>query len=271
MCRVLGLSTSGYYAWLKRPPSARARRDAELRVQVRKSWQASRWTLRIEGASRRRRKAVTTVQNADARPPPHLVDRNFHTEVPDLLWVADITHVRTDAGWLYLAGRRGRLEPQGCGLGVDHAGHFGQHSGPEDKRTRTIIGTALEKLGVEVILTNSPQAKGRVERTFGTAQDRLVNRMRLARITTLEEANRYLEEQWIPSGTNASLWRPPTPLDAHRPLPPDTDLQGDAPFDDDPGGDAGRLGVGGRDLPEAVLEAHGEVVGHGLQVGLGEE
>ena len=131
MCRVLGLSTSGYYAWLKRPPSARARRDADLRIQVRKSWEASRRTYGrprihadlkaqgeqvapkrvarlmreegIEGASRRRRKAVTTVRDADARPAPDLVDRNFHAEGPDLLWVADITHVRTDTGWLYLA------------------------------------------------------------------------------------------------------------------------------------------------------------------------
>ena len=81
---------------------------------------------------------------------------------------------------------------------MDHAGHFGQRCGPEDKPTRTIIGTALEKLGVEVILANSPQARGRVEQAFGTAQDRLVKGMRLARIATLEEANRYLEEQWIP-------------------------------------------------------------------------
>ena len=62
----------------------------------------------------------------------------------------------------------------------------------------TKIGTVLEKLGVEVILANSPQAKGRVERTFGTAQDRLVKEMRLARVTTLEAANRYLEERWVP-------------------------------------------------------------------------
>ena len=131
MCRVLGLSTSGYYAWLERPPSARARRDAALRVQVRESWEASRRTYGrprihadliargervapkriarlmreegIEGASRRRRKAATTVRDADARPAPDLVDRNFHADGPDRLWVADITCVRTDAGWLYVA------------------------------------------------------------------------------------------------------------------------------------------------------------------------
>ena len=59
-------------------------------------------------------------------------------------------------------------------------------------------GAALEKLGVEVVLANSPQAKGRVERTFGTAQDRLIKEMRLARTATIEAANRYLVEQWMP-------------------------------------------------------------------------
>ena len=108
---------------------------------------------------------------------------------------------------------------------VDHAGHFGQCLGPEGKRTRTIIGTALEKLGVEVILANSPQAKGRVERTFGTAQDRLVKEMRLARVTTLEAANRYLEERWVPFWNERFTVAPADPLDAHRPLPPDTDLE----------------------------------------------
>ena len=131
MCRVLGLSTSGYYAWLNRPPSARARRDDELRVLVRRSWEASRRTYGrprihadlqaqgervgpgriarimreegIEGVSRRRRKAVVVGRDADARPAPDLVDRNFRADGPDELWVADITHVPTATAWLYVA------------------------------------------------------------------------------------------------------------------------------------------------------------------------
>ena len=55
----------------------------------------------IEGASRRRRKAATTVRDADARPVLDLAHRNFRAEGPDRLWVADITYVRT--GWLYVA------------------------------------------------------------------------------------------------------------------------------------------------------------------------
>ena len=108
---------------------------------------------------------------------------------------------------------------------VDRAGHFGQCFGPEGKPTRTIIGAALEKLGVEVILANSPQAKGRVERTFGTAQDRLITEMRLARIATIEAANRYLAEQWMPFRNERFAVAPAEPLDAHRPLPPDIDLE----------------------------------------------
>ena len=108
---------------------------------------------------------------------------------------------------------------------VDRAGHFGQCFGPEGKPTRTIIGAALEKLGVEVILANSPQAKGRVERTFGTAQDRLIKEMRLARVATIEAANRYLVEQWMPFRNERFAVAPADPLDAHRPLPPDIDLE----------------------------------------------
>src|SRR5208283_3987004 len=55
---------------------------------------------------------------------------------------------------------------------------------------------ALQELGVEVIHAHSPQAKGRIERLFGTLQDRLVKEMRLRGIQTLEEANGFLEEYW---------------------------------------------------------------------------
>ena len=59
--------------------------------------------LGIEGVTRRRFKTGTTKRDAKARPAPDLVNRDFSAERPDQLWVADITHVRTWAGWLYLA------------------------------------------------------------------------------------------------------------------------------------------------------------------------
>jgi hypothetical protein len=61
----------------------------------------------------------------------------------------------------------------------------------------TQIGRALRELGITWIAAHSPQAKGRVERNFGTAQDRMVKGMRVAGVKTLEEANRYLEEDYL--------------------------------------------------------------------------
>jgi hypothetical protein len=61
----------------------------------------------------------------------------------------------------------------------------------------TQIGRALQELGIMWIAAHSPQAKGRVERNFATAQDRLVKGMRVAGVKTIEEANRYLEEDYL--------------------------------------------------------------------------
>ena len=131
MCRVLGLSPSGYYAWVRRPPSARVKRDAELVLKIRKAYDEYRQVYGrprlyaelkeagevvgekrvgrlmkqegIWGASRRRRGPKTTRRNADARPVVDLVERNFTADGPDQLWVADITYIPASAGFLYLA------------------------------------------------------------------------------------------------------------------------------------------------------------------------
>ncbi len=130
MCRMLGVSTSGYYAWLGRPPSARACADAELSERIRAIHERSRATygaprihaelsaagLRI-GRKRvarlmdaaglygvsRRKWVTTTVRDRAARPAPDLVERNFTAPGPNRLWVADITYIPTWAGFLYLA------------------------------------------------------------------------------------------------------------------------------------------------------------------------
>ena len=131
MCRVLGLSTSGYYDWMDRSPSERERRDEALPGRIEVVWRDSRETsgrprihaavraqgervgqkrvarlmkrAGIPGVSRRRWKTATTRRDAKARSAPDLVNRNFSAEGPDQLWVADITYVPTWAGWLYLA------------------------------------------------------------------------------------------------------------------------------------------------------------------------
>ena len=80
-------------------------------------------------------------------------------------------------------------------------------------------------MGVEVILAGSPQAKGRVERSFGTAQDRLIKEMRVAGIDTLGGANRFLAEWWTPFWNDRFTVNSRDPMDAHRPLPPGVDLE----------------------------------------------
>jgi len=67
------------------------------------------------------------------------------------------------------------------------------------REPQTQFGRAAAELGIEIILANSPQAKGRVERVHGTHQDRLVKLMRLAKIATIEHANAYLEEHYWPA------------------------------------------------------------------------
>jgi Homeodomain-like domain len=82
----------------------------------------------------------------------------------------------------------------------------------------TQITRALVELGIGRISAHSPQAKGRVERCFATAQDRLVKGLRLRRATTLEQANEYLESEFLPEWNQRFTVRPANSTDAHRPL-----------------------------------------------------
>jgi putative transposase len=130
MCRVLGISTSGYYAWVGREPSKRARQDEVLRKKIEAIHDESRGTYGrprvhaelkegnvhvgykrvgrlmrqagLRGVCRRKRYR-TTVRDRGARPAPDLIDRNFTVKRPDQLWVADITYIPTRAGFLFLA------------------------------------------------------------------------------------------------------------------------------------------------------------------------
>jgi putative transposase len=130
MCRALGVSPGGFYARLKRPPSARARADAELGARIAEIHRHSRATygaprilaelreqgIRVGGkrvarlmraaglrGASRRNWIITTVRDRAARPAPDLVERNFTAAAPNRLWVADITYIPTWAGFLYLA------------------------------------------------------------------------------------------------------------------------------------------------------------------------
>ncbi len=130
MCRLLGVSASGYYAWQGRAPSARDQSDAALLERIREFHLISRGTYGaprihaeladqghavsrkriarlmrnagLAGVSRRKGRR-TTLRDARARAAPDLVERDFAAEAPDQLWVADITYIPTWAGFLYLA------------------------------------------------------------------------------------------------------------------------------------------------------------------------
>jgi transposase len=88
----------------------------------------------------------------------------------------------------------------------------------------TQIGRALQELQIAWIPAHSPQAKGRVERGFSTAQDRLVKGLRVTGISCLEEANAYLEEQFLAWWNGTLSVAPKNHSDAHRPLTREHDL-----------------------------------------------
>jgi len=94
----------------------------------------------------------------------------------------------------------------------------------DGKLPETQIGRALRELGIGRIRALSPQAKGRIERFFQTAQDRLVKGMRKRGVCSLETANRYLEKEYLPLWNDRFTVRPANETDAHRPLGKEHDL-----------------------------------------------
>ena len=88
----------------------------------------------------------------------------------------------------------------------------------------TQFGRALQELGIKLIPAGSPQAKGRVERFNGTAQDRLVKELRLAGATTIEHANVVLEQVFLPWFNRRCTVKPASANNAHRPLAPSMKL-----------------------------------------------
>ena len=98
------------------------------------------------------------------------------------------------------------------------------HPVREEPLPPTQIGRALKELGIGWIAAHSPQAKGRVERSFQTAQDRLVKGLRVAGAKTLEEANAYLATEYLPEWEAKFTVVAACADDAHRPLGKQHDL-----------------------------------------------
>ena len=131
MCRVLKVSESGYHAWRRRPPSARAEENSRLETEIKAAHQRTRETygperlqadladhgieasvyrikrlrskLGLRCKQKRKFKATTNSKHSLPLAPNHL-DRQFATTAPNEAWVSDITYVATEEGWLYLAG-----------------------------------------------------------------------------------------------------------------------------------------------------------------------
>lgn len=92
------------------------------------------------------------------------------------------------------------------------------HIAKDNPDLKTQFGRAMLALHIEPIFAQSPQAKGRVERLFDTLQDRLVKELRLANISTIDKANRFLKERFIPSFNGKFAVEPVSPSDLHQPL-----------------------------------------------------
>ena len=125
MCRVLGVSPSGYYAWRERLPSKQAQARAALDAQVRGEFErrkgragAPRLSRHLERGRRQvaqslrgqglrakaaRKFKATTNSNHSLPVAENLLQQDFTAQRPNKVWVGDITYIATDEGWLYLA------------------------------------------------------------------------------------------------------------------------------------------------------------------------
>jgi len=132
----------------------------------------------------------------------------------------------TTEAYMDLLGRYLRNRGRMTAMYVDRDSIFRAEKRDSDyvQPTLTQFKRALEELEIGLILANSPQAKGRVERFNKTAQDRLVKELRLAGATTMEQANKVLQEKFLPWFNRRCAQPPASPNNAHRPLHPSMNL-----------------------------------------------
>jgi hypothetical protein len=145
------------------------------------------------------------------------VDGSTHHWLPEAKWRQDLILFLDDATSQVLSAYLVEEEGSGtvltglkeviarhglfCSLYTDRGSHFfhtPKAGGPVDKGQLTQVGRVLAQLGIEHIPSYSPQARGRIERLFGTWQGRLPQELATAKIGTLEEANAYIKEKFIP-------------------------------------------------------------------------
>ena len=130
----------------------------------------------------------------------------------------------TTEGYLDLLGRYLRQHGRMVAIYADRHSIFQNTAEEGQNPPPTQVGRALAELDIQLIPAHSPQAKGRVERFNGTAQDRLVKELRLAGASTMEEANAVLDKTFLPWFNRRCTVKPQSPNDAHRRLHPSMSL-----------------------------------------------
>jgi transposase len=212
--RVLKLYQEVYFDFNVRHFHEKLAEEHGIRVSY--SW--VKQALQGAGLVARRKKRGAHRRRRPRRPLPGMllhIDGSTHRWFPDgrrhdlIVILDDATSeiyyaqlVEEESTRTVMAGLKEVIERQGlfCALYSDRASHFfhtPQAGQPVDKTRVTQVGRALKEFGVHMIAAYSPQARGRMERSYSTWQGRLPQELRLRRITTLEAANRFLRDHYI--------------------------------------------------------------------------
>jgi hypothetical protein len=183
------------------------------------SYNWTRLTLQAHGRVRKAPRRGAHRRKRPRRALPGMMlhqDGSTHEWVPGQWWDLIVTmddatskiysafFVEQEGTMSSFTGLRQVIEADGlfCALYADRAGHYWhtpEAGGKVDRDNPTQVGRALAQLGIELIPAYSPEARGRSERLFGTLQKRLPQELRLAGITTMEAANRFLKQTCIPA------------------------------------------------------------------------
>ena len=163
-------------------------------------------------------RTTTSIEKSSGRALPGMMlhqDGSSHEWVPGRWWdlIVTMDDATSDIYSAFFVAEEGTMSSfQGvseairakglfCSLYADRASHYWntpEAGGKVDKDTPTQVGRALAQLGIELIPAYSPEARGRSERMFGTLQKRLPQELRLAGITDMAGANRFLKELFLP-------------------------------------------------------------------------
>lgn len=207
---------------------------------IKLSYQWVKTALQTAGLVARRQKRAVHRQRRERRPMRGMmlhIDGSTHSWLPGQNWKQDLIAIVDDAtsevyaaylveeeGTLsVLAGLKAVMEEHGlfCSLYSDRGSHFfhtPEVGGPVDKTRPTQIGRALAQLGIEHIPSYSPEARGRMERFYGTWQGRLPQELRKAGITEMAAANEFIRRKMIPWHNGKLAVKPAEPGSAFVPV-----------------------------------------------------